>query len=153
MLASSGGNVRLLLDELLDYTSSHPESETLIHRGLLSLRHALADSSALADLTVRSLPTPLPDTKRSPRKVRTAPPSDDLREFALDLQRLIGSERPLQLRDLIRLADETGPKHGKFPSMGDRRAKRHILEWLRANYEVLYPSLCLVGGQEEGTNE
>jgi hypothetical protein len=149
MLASSGGNVRALLDDILAHAASHPESEPLIRRAFSSLREALADSSALADLTIRSLPAPLPNPKQTSRKARTPPPSDDLSEFGLALQQLIGAPRKLQLKDLIRIADEVGPKHGKFPSQGDRRAKGHILRWLRDNYDLFYPSLRLLAQHDD----
>jgi hypothetical protein len=142
MLASSGRNVGLLLDEILDYAEENPESEPIVHRALTALREALADSATLTTLIAESLPIPLPDSDYVPRKRSQLPLSEDLNQFAVELQNLVGIQHSLQVKDLLKIADEVGPKYGKYLSQADRRAKAHILKWLRDNFELFYPSLA-----------
>lgn len=135
MLTSSGNNVRLLLDEILEHSQANPESEPLIRRALISLRQALADSSAFVELTTRDPPTPLPNPSRISCKARA--PSEDLLEFAGELQHLLNAPHALQMKDLLTLVDTIGAKIGLFPSKQALRGKKPLLAWIRANFEPI----------------
>jgi hypothetical protein len=102
----------------------------------------LADAATLTDLTAQSLPIPLPDEDYVRRKPRRSHVSEDLNRFAVQLQNLVGAQHLLPVKDLLRIADEVGPKYGKYLSHTDRRVKSLILKWFRENFELFYPSLA-----------
>jgi hypothetical protein len=147
MLASSGGNVHLALEALVQRAATDPDEEPIIRRALVALRTALSDTAAINEIATQFMPTPLPNANEfsPPRRVVVPADASSQRLFAEELQALVQSRRPLRLKELQRLAGEVGPKYGRFPTKGELRVKPLLIEWFRANIALLADDLRDIG--------
>jgi hypothetical protein len=153
-MLASGGNVHLALEELLQRAAAHPDEEPTIRRALVALRTALSDSAAINEISTRFMPTPLPNPRQfaPPRRIVVPADANSTRRFAEELQALVQSRRPLHLKELQSLAEEVGPQYGRFPTKGELRIKTLLVEWFRANIDVLADDLREIGRRRNEHN-
>jgi hypothetical protein len=53
----------------------------------------------------------------------------------------LGLASRLQLKELIKMAEAVGGKHGMFPKTNEKRSKNAILRWIRARIDILETDL------------
>jgi hypothetical protein len=143
MTVSSGDDVHVVLSDLIEWTQNNPEEEGFVKRALAALRHELRNSAAIVDIALEHSPAIDPDLScvlRNRKKTESQEKVKAASAYGKELRTLLGLPHA-RLKQLVKMADEVGAKHGMFPSQIDKRSKSGILFWLKSKMDVLEADL------------
>jgi hypothetical protein len=139
MTISSGDDIHIVLSDLVEWAHNNPEEEAIVKRALGALRQELRNSAAIVEIASEHSPEidiNIHYGLQSRKDVQSEERDKMSLIFGEELRIMLGMPN-LRHKDLIKMAEEVGGKHGLFPNQTEKRSKSGLLNWVKSKMDVL----------------